>query len=76
MSVEPDRVEKEGRRMEKEVETATRTPFPAEGIVNRDCCNTVKFLSFRTQENLAVINLKFKQRFQTLGYFTKKMQMA
>ena len=36
---------------------------------------TVKFLNFQTQENLAVINLKFKQRCQTLGYFTKKMQM-
>ena len=36
---------------------------------------TVKFLNFWTQENLAVINLKFTQRCQTLGYFTKKMQM-
>ena len=36
---------------------------------------TVKFLNFRTQENLAVIYLKFKQKAQTLGYFVKKMQM-
>ena len=36
---------------------------------------TVKFLNFQMQEKLAVINLKFKQRCQTLGYFTKKMQM-
>ena len=32
-------------------------------------------VNFRTQDNLAVIYLKFKQRCQTLGYFTKKMQM-
>ena len=36
---------------------------------------TVKFLNFQTQENLAVINLKFKQRCQTFGFFTKNMQM-
>ena len=34
-----------------------------------------KVLNFRTLENLAVINLKFKQRCQILGYFTKKVQM-
>ena len=27
--------------------------------------NTVKFLNFRTPENFAIINLKFKQRSQT-----------
>ena len=37
--------------------------------------NTVKFLNFRTPENFAVINLKFKQRGQILGYFVKKTQM-
>ena len=31
---------------------------------------TVRFLNFRMQENLVVINLKFKQRGQTLGYLT------
>ena len=35
---------------------------------------TVKFLNFQMLENLAVINLKFKQRGQTLGYSTKQMQ--
>ena len=35
----------------------------------------VKFLNFRTPENFAVINLKFKQGGQTLGYFVKKTQM-
>ena len=33
---------------------------------------TVKVLNFRTPENFAVINLKFKQRGQSLGYFIKK----
>ena len=33
---------------------------------------TVKLLNFRMQENIAVIYLKFKQRCQTLGNFTKK----
>ena len=36
---------------------------------------SVNFLNFQMQESLAVINLKLKQRCQTLGYFTKKMQM-
>ena len=36
---------------------------------------TVKFLNFRTPENFAVINLKFKQRGQTLGHFVQRMQM-
>ena len=36
---------------------------------------TVKFLNFRTPENIAVIYLKFKQRGQTLECFAKKMQM-
>ena len=37
---------------------------------------TVKFLNFQTHENLAVTNQpKIQQRCQTLGYFTKKMQM-
>ena len=39
---------------------------------NSQC--TVKFLSFRTPENFAVIYLKFKIRVQTLGYFVKKIQ--
>ena len=34
---------------------------------------TVKFLNFRTPENVAVIYLKFKQKAQTLGYSVKKM---
>ena len=34
---------------------------------------TVKFLNFRTPENCC--NLKSKQRWQTLGYFNKKMRM-
>ena len=34
--------------------------------------STVKFLNFRTPENLPVINLKFKQRGQTLGCFVIK----
>ena len=33
---------------------------------------TVKFQNFLTPENFAVINLKFKQRVQTLGNFVKK----
>ena len=37
--------------------------------------DTVKLLNFRTPENFAVINLKFKQRGQTLVYSAKKMQM-
>ena len=36
---------------------------------------TVKFLNYRTQENFAVIYVKFKKRGQTFGYFVKKMQM-
>ena len=32
---------------------------------------TVKLLNFRTQENFAVINLKFKER----GHSIKKMQI-
>ena len=36
---------------------------------------TVKFLNFRTPENFAVINLKFKQRGQTVDYFVKKTLM-
>ena len=36
---------------------------------------TVKFLNFWTPENFAVINLNFKPRGQTLGYFTKMVQM-
>ena len=40
-----------------------------------DETGTVKFLNFRTPENIAVIYLKFKQRGQTLGNFTKKVQM-
>ena len=35
----------------------------------------VKFLKFRTPVNFAVINQKFKQGSQTLGYFVKMMQM-
>ena len=40
-------------------------------------CNSIyrKVTKFWTQENLAVIYLKFKQRCQTLAYFAKKMQM-
>ena len=38
-------------------------------------CYTVKLLNFRIPENFAVINLKLKQRDQTLGYSAKKMQM-
>ena len=34
-----------------------------------------KVLNFQTPENFVVINLKFKQRDQTLGYFVKKTQM-
>ena len=41
-----------------------------------DKLNTIKVLNFRMQENLAVINIKFIQRRQTLGYFTKKMEKA
>ena len=41
------------------------------GDIMKQVC-TVKFLNFRMQENIAVVNLKFKQRCQTLGYFTKK----
>ena len=37
--------------------------------------HTIKFLNFRTQENFAVKNLKFKKRGQTFGYFVKTMQM-
>ena len=37
--------------------------------------STVKFLNFRTPENVAVTYLKFKQRDQPLGYCVKKMQM-
>ena len=33
---------------------------------------TVKFLNFRTPENFAVINLKFKQKRQNLGEFCQK----
>ena len=40
-----------------------------------DQLHTVKLINFRMQENLAVINLKFKQRCQTKGFFVKKMQM-
>ena len=36
---------------------------------------TVKFLNFRTTENFAVNNLKFKQRGQSLGYFIEEMQV-
>ena len=36
---------------------------------------TVKFLNFRTREDFAVKNLKFKKRGKTFGYFVKKMQM-
>ena len=36
---------------------------------------TVKFLNFRTTENFALINIKFKQRGQNLGYFIKKIQI-
>ena len=37
--------------------------------------NTVKFLYFRTPENLAEIYLKFKKRGQISGYFIKKVLM-
>ena len=37
--------------------------------------STVKFLNFGTPENFALIYLKLKQRFQTLGYFVKKKKM-
>ena len=77
MSVEPDHVEKEGRRMEKEVETATKTPYPAEGIVvNRDCCNTVKFLNFRRQKKLCCNQPKIQRKMLKLRLFHQKMQMA
>ena len=36
---------------------------------------TVKFLNFRWPYNFAVINLKFKQRGQTVEYCVKKMLM-
>ena len=37
--------------------------------------STVKFLNFRTPENFAVINIKFKQRGQTVENFAKKTLM-
>ena len=37
--------------------------------------NAVKFLSFGSPENIALIYLKFKQRGRTLGCFVEKMQM-
>ena len=39
------------------------------------CALTVKFLNFRTPENIAVIYLKFKQRLQIIGNFIKKVQI-
>ena len=38
-------------------------------------CSTVKFLNFGTPEIFAVINLKYKQRCQTLRYFVKMVQI-
>ena len=48
---------------------------PTNGTVVIILQNTVKFLNFRTIENLAVNYLKFKQEAQTLGYLVKKMPM-
>ena len=44
-------------------------------VVRKHMMFTVKFLNFWTPENFVVINLEFKQRGKTLGYFVKKMQM-
>ena len=53
-------------------------PVRAEARCLIFCCMliTVKLLNFWTPENFAVINLKFKQRGQTLGYSAKKIQVA
>ena len=36
---------------------------------------TIKFLNFWMPDNFVVIDLKFKHRGQTFGYFVKMMQM-
>ena len=45
------------------------------------CCSklndelTIKLLNFRTLENSAIMNLKFKQRGQNIGFFVQKIQI-
>ena len=42
-------------------------------MLSNETATTVKFLNFRTPENIAVLYLNFKQKGQTLGYFVEKM---
>ena len=42
-------------------------------LVNLILIVTLKFLNFRTSENVAISYLKFKQEHQTLGNFMKKV---
>ena len=69
---------KEGVLVAKKDFTLPKHPeidVPNLHVIKALTVGTVMFINFQTQENLAVINLKFKQRCPTLGYFTKKMQL-